>query len=269
MEAKIISQADMTHCEIIQTKQFEIGYYAQKSPLKTTPNEDSLGIITNGSRTILLVADGVGGRPQGEIASHLAVANIINQLKKEDKIPHNLSVLRQEILDCIDDSNEKLISEHIGSCTTLTACVISHATLQNIQIGDSCVIVCGQKGLLKYKALEHSGVGLALAADLLSEKAALVHPDRNIILNVLGSTAMHVDIGPKIVLAIHDTILLASDGLFDNFLINDLIEIIRKESLTEVVTKLTEKFQPMRDLANADRYYKIDDVSFIVCRQIS
>ncbi len=267
METRIVNQADLPSFELIETKHFEIGYYTQKSPLKNSPNEDSLGFITHNKQTILLLADGVGGSPNGEVASEHVTANIINMLKKNDTLATDLATLRQHILVSVEQTNKKLIHDYVGARTTFTACIINNDILQSIQIGDSALIVCGQKGLLKHKTMEHSPVGHALAAGLIKEKEALTHPERHLISNVVGDAQMHMVIGPQVELASNDTILLASDGLFDNFLTEEIIEIVRKESINDVLQKLTELFQPMRDESKIDSFNKIDDVSFIVCRQ--
>lgn len=267
METRIVHQADLATYERIETKYFSIGYYSQKHPTKSGPNEDSLGFIVDGKHCFLAVADGVGGSPNGEVASHLTVNNALNALKKLEKLPHNLSLLREPVLHAIEWTNQKLIHDYVGARTTFTGCLLIQELLQSIHIGDSCLIVCGQKGLLKYKTLEHSPVGFAKAAELLSEKEAFFHPKRHIVSNVVGDPKMHMDIGPQLILANHDTLLLGSDGLFDNFRINILIEIIRKESIAEVLNKLTELCQPMRDDTKTEAFQKLDDISFIVCRQ--
>lgn len=266
METRIVSQTDLTTYECFSTKYFSIGYYSQKHPLKPKTNEDALGILVDGKHCFLAVADGVGGCPNGEIASQLTITHLIRDLKKIEKLPTDLGALRQPILDSIESSNHTLIHDYVGARTTLTACLIIDETLQSIQIGDSCLIHCGQKSLLKHKTLEHSPVGFAYAAGLLTEKQALIHPDRHIISNVVGDIDMHMDIGPRCLLAENDSLLLGSDGLFDNFHIDTLIEMVRKESIEEVLMKLTEACQPMREENKMEKFHKLDDVSFIVCR---
>ncbi|OGO93761.1 MAG: hypothetical protein A3F10_06205 [Coxiella sp. RIFCSPHIGHO2_12_FULL_42_15] len=268
METRIVTQADLATFELLHTKHFTLGYYSQKHPQKIKVNEDTLGLMIDGKQCFLAVADGVGGSPNGEIASQLAISNLIHSLKKGEKLSTDLSHFRQPVLTSIETSNEKLIHEYVGARTTLTSCIIIDDILQSIQIGDSCLINCGQKGLLKHKTLEHSPVGFAVAAGLLTEKQAITHPGRHIVANVVGDPDMHMDIGPRYRLAEHDTILLGSDGLFDNFLIETLIEIIRKETMEEVMTKLTQACQPMRDENKLDKFHKLDDVSFIVCRLV-
>lgn len=265
METRIVSTTNLEQCEFIENKHIELGYYSQQCPDKNTPNEDSLGFYLEGKKAVLAVADGVGGYPNGEVASSLIISAIINQFKKNN--PNNLTDAREIILSAIEQSNHKLIHDYVGGKTTLTLCVIINDILQSFQIGDSCLIVCGQKGLLKHKPLEHSPVGMAVAAKLISEKAALTHPERHIISNVVGDAHMHIEMGPQIALGDFDTVLLASDGLSDNLTTQQLIELVRKESIDEVMHKLTDYAQQMRDPTKAQKINKMDDVSFIICRQ--
>ncbi len=266
MDTRSAFQTDMPSFDLEENNSFTIGYYTQKSPESTTPNEDALGIITFESKSILMVADGVGGTPKGEEASETAIKTIINEAKKNLLPPLKKNQLRNTILNSIEKANDTLLKNNNGARTTLTVCEINKNILRNYQIGDSCLIVCGQKGLLKYKATEHSPVGYAVAAEMISQQEAIHHPERHYVSNVMGENSMSIEIGPPIELAPNDTILLASDGLFDNFLIDDLIEIIRKESMQEVLIKLTESCQRMREKDEKKNFLKADDISFVICR---
>lgn len=267
MEKRIVNDTNMEQFEMVNTTAFEIGFYTQKAPEKTTPNEDSLGFVVNRNKAVLMVADGVGGAPKGEEASSTAIESIANAFSKDDAFPKEEADIRNLMLDSIEKANQSLLTKNNGARTTLTACEIHNKQFRSFQVGDSSVIVCGQKGLLKFKATEHSPTGFAVEAGLLKEKDAMTHPERHLVSNVVGEATMHIEMGPLIELAAHDTILMASDGLFDNYLAEQLIEVIRKESLTEVMQNLVALCKPMLDPEARKKLNKTDDVSLIVCRQ--
>lgn len=266
MDVRIVAEGDLQTFETLTTDNFQLGFYAQRCPGKDKPNEDTVGVLTQNKTAILAIADGVGGSPNGQIASRVTITSLIQCIEKLDALPKDLTGIRQPLVETIERVNLELLHDYVGALTTLTACVIHDGVLQSIQIGDSSLIVCGQKGLLKHKTLEQSPVGLAVAAGVLKEPEALLHPERHLVSNVLGDSEMHFVIGPRIELACYDTVLLASDGLFDNFITEELVEIIRKQSLEEVLDKLTKLCQAMRGDEQSHTLNKIDDVSFIVCR---
>ena len=51
--------------------------------------------------------------------------------------------------------------------------------------------------------------------------------------NVIGSSDMRVEVGPALQLAARDTVLLASDGLFDNLYIDEIVDTIRRGPLVK------------------------------------
>src|SRR3990167_5364127 len=102
METRIVSHADLAAFELLHTKHFILGYYSQKHPQKTKVNEDSLGFIIDGKHCFLAVADGVGGSPNGEVASQLTISNLIHSLKKGEKLPTDLNHFRQPVLNSIE-----------------------------------------------------------------------------------------------------------------------------------------------------------------------
>jgi len=75
---------------------------------------------------------------------------------------------------------------------------------------------------------------------LLSESDAIHHDERNLINNCVGDKEMRIEIGPAIPMKPRDTLLLASDGLFDNMLNDEIVETIRKGRLISQTEKLVE-----------------------------
>ena len=57
---------------------------------------------------------------------------------------------------------------------------------------------------------------------------------------MIGSNQMRIEIGPPIEMAPRDTLLIASDGLFDNLLPNEIVETVRRGPLDEAIGDLVE-----------------------------
>ena len=73
----------------------------------------------------------------------------------------------------------------------------------------------------------------------MKEEDAIHHEARHVISNVIGSDQMRIEIGPPIEMAPRDTLLIASDGLFDNLLPEEIVEAVRSGPLEEAVGDLS------------------------------
>lgn len=269
MKKRIVSKQDMDAFSITKLNRFVIGYYTQKDPKRNGVNEDSLGFVVDNDKAVLMVADGVGGAPKGDEASQTTVDKVLEQAGKYFWFFRKIPKLRPRIIQGLEDANQKLLTDNKGASTTATICSVDHEALRVYQVGDSSMLLCGQRGLLKYRATEHSPVGYAMKAGFLDEEAAMEHPERHLVSNLVGERDMNIELGPTVPFAQYDTILLASDGLLDNFYTDDLVDVIRKDSMEGVMTQLTRMVAPMREKENEEQFRKFDDVSFIVCRQLN
>ena len=205
---------------------------------KPRPNEDSAAILpVNDTHLVLAVADGVGGLAGARDASNTTVKSIRKALNAADTT--SAASLRSAILDGIEAANQAVMNSGQGGASTLALAEIGPDYVRTYHVGDSILLVCGQRGLLKLQTTPHSPVGFAMEAGLLNEKEALQHEELNLIFNVIGSTDMRIEIGSEQALDAHDTLLLASDGLADNLLIREIIEAIRKGPLNDAIQALT------------------------------
>ena len=143
---------------------------------------------------------------------------------------------------------------------------ISNNTARSFHAGDSTILIVGGGGRIKYQSVPHGPVGAAIEAGLLTESEALFHPELNIVSNVVGSHEMHVAIGPTIELAPRDTVLLGSDGLFDNLFIEEIIEGIRKGPLDAAMAGLVEQTWQRMSAPSPGEPSKPDDLSIVLYR---
>lgn len=236
-------------------------------PDKPGPVEDSAALVPlKDDGLVLMVADGVGGLPTGWKASGIALESVCNQLKttKNDD-----AVLRNSILDGIDDANRALRELGTGTSTTLVVAEIRDQQVRTFHIGDSSAWLCGQRGLVKLQTTPHSPVGFALEAGFVDEKEALQHEDLNLISNVVGSADMRIEISSRLPLAPKDTLLIASDGLFDNVLESEIVEIIRTGSVADSLEELWKLTAKRMAGAHKNKPSKPDDFSAVLLRPAS
>jgi serine/threonine protein phosphatase PrpC len=229
---------------------------------KPGPNEDSAALIPIGDNCLVLaIADGVGGLPAARKASNLAVQKLQGALRDAEG-----ANVRTAILDGIETANRNLLELGSGSSTTLVVAAIRDGHVRTYHVGDSAAWLCGQRGVVKLQTTPHSPVGFAFHAGLIDENEALGHDQLHIISNVMGSNDMRIEIGPRFPVAPRDTLLLASDGLFDNLLQEEIVGIIRKGPVGPAVAELWRRARLRMDGSENGKPSKPDDFSAILFR---
>lgn len=239
--------------------------FSTRSPEKTTSNEDSAALIPVGETGgILAIADGVGGHRAGDRASSEALIAIAEAVGASEADAQDC---RTAILDGVERANRNILELGIGAATTLAILEVNGRTVRPYHVGDSFILVVGQRGLVKLETIPHSPTGYAVVAGLMDESAALLHEDRHVINNMVGSPGMRIELGSPLALRPKDTVLLASDGLSDNLAIPEIIEVIRKGPLRDAAGKLLKRAQArMNAGAESTKPSKPDDLTFILFR---
>ena len=237
--------------------------YTHKAPDRERPNQDSLALIpVTDERAVLCVADGMGGLPGGGRASQIAIQALAKSIAKAD----DSESLRAAILDGIENANEKILADETCGGTTLAVVELFGRVARPYHVGDSLILVTGQRGRIKAQAVPHSPVGYAFESGLIDEWEAMVHEERHIVDNMVGSESMRIEIGPELELAARDTLLIASDGLFDNLFQSEIVELIRKGHLEraagETVRLCSERMVETREGEPS----KPDDLTLITFR---
>ncbi len=239
--------------------------YTCRDPDKETENEDTVAIIPYGpGAAVLAVADGAGGLPAGKRASLTAVETLASSLKSA---MHKTTLLRTAILNGIEAANAAVLDLANGSATTLTVITIEGRSARSYQIGDSEAIILGQRGRIKLQTTAHSPTGFAVEAGFLDERAALLHKERHLVSNFIGTTDMRIDVGATVELSPRDTVFLASDGLMDNVHVDEIIECVRTGSLSDAASSVTELANRRMHEQRVGQPSKPDDLSLILFRK--
>ncbi|MDV3239108.1 MAG: serine/threonine-protein phosphatase [Gammaproteobacteria bacterium] len=260
----IIAATDMPEPAVLRFAGGEICYFTARAPDKETPNEDSLGLIPwGGNGGVLVVCDGLGGQPSGADASRTAVRCLADSIAAT---PPGNGGLREAILDGIEKANRRVAGLGVGAATTLVLLEIQGALVRPYHVGDSMILVSGQRGRIKLQTVSHSPVGYAVEAGFLDEQEAMHHEERHLISNMIGTPDMRIEIGTAVELARRDTALLASDGLFDNLHLDEIVERMRCGPINKGANALRlDSLARMTGIASG-MPSKPDDLSFILYR---
>ena len=150
---------------LYQTLVAEIAIYLQRCPARTSVNEDSAGIFNWAPGChALAVADGMGGMPGATDASRIAMQSI--DLSVETSSEEQKSS-REFLVDAIDIANKDIQNLGVGAGTTLAIAAITDNTLRTFHVGDSEVLVVGQRGKIKLRTIPHTPTGYAQEAGVL------------------------------------------------------------------------------------------------------
>lgn len=253
------------------------------NPIKSTPNEDAVAALPLGTgQGLLLVADGLGGHRGGRTASQLLRKQITRLARRLDQpqaarpllisgvipipMPAPTDDPRSLILDEIERVNQRLLRSRLGSASTLALVEVHGQRVRTYHIGDSEILILSQRGRLKFASVSHSPIGYAVESGMLAGEDALFHPDRHLVSNVVGSERMSIELGRWITLSPRDTVLLASDGLFDNLHQEEIVEVIRKGPLAAGVEQLARFARHRMSQAEQGVPSKPDDLTILCYR---
>lgn len=240
--------------------------FSSKSPDKMTLNEDSYALIPCGDLSgVLVVADGLGGLRSGDVASRAVVTSLARAIKQSSA---DCSFMREAVLDGVETANKDISEMKNGAASTVAIVEVQNGGVRPYLVGDTAILVTGQRGRIKYQSVPHSPVGYAVESGLLEEEEAIFHDERHLVSNAVGLDSMHVEVGPIIKLAERDTVLVASDGLFDNLKIDEIIHIIMQGPLLEAGEKLIQMCRSRMLHNDEDLPHKPDDMTFILFRPL-
>jgi serine/threonine protein phosphatase PrpC len=258
-------EENMAKGTLVDVRAGTAAVFSARSPFKSSPNEDAAAIFPYGeSALVLAVADGVGGSRAGHEASKLAIESLEAMLARGAEKGANV---RNAILNGFEAANRAVMDIGIGAATTLAVVEICDHMVRSYHAGDSLILVVGQRGKLKMQSVPHSPVGYGVEAGLLDEVEAMYHEERHVVSNVIGSTEMKIEIGPELKLAARDTLLIASDGLWDNLHKGEIVEVVRRGPLAGVMRTLRERCSEQMRRGEKGSPSKPDDLTFIVFRR--
>ncbi|MBC7291145.1 MAG: serine/threonine-protein phosphatase [Actinotalea sp.] len=164
---------------------------------------------------LLVVADGMGGHAGGDVASSLAVAH----LAPLDDEAHGPDDALAELTRALSTAHQELLAradaepELAGLGTTVTALLRSGNKLAMAHIGDSRAYLL-RDGRLAQVTTDHTFVQHLVNTGKISAEEAEHHPQRSVLLRVLGDFDMEIAPDMSVREARPgDRWLLCSDGL--------------------------------------------------------
>jgi PPM family protein phosphatase len=206
-------------------------------------NEDRMGYCYTRDSGLFALADGMGGHPEGEVASQLALQTLSAMFQREAKT--ELQDPLRFLQDAIMAGHQQLLRYATERAlmdtprTTVVACLLQGNAAYWAHCGDSRLyLVRGDK--LVARTRDHS-------YSELQDTMAQVVPmgdrvNRNVLFTCLGSPGKPVvdTAGPLQVLP-GDRVLLCSDGLWGTLDDATITDVLTKKPISEAVPDLVER----------------------------
>lgn len=165
------------------------------------------------SPTMLLVADGMGGAAAGDLASTVAVREILRAdqhrpLSQTDEVLAGALARANHTLSDLVRQDPALD----GMGTTVVGALFTGDSLGLVHIGDSRAYLV-REGSLHRLTHDHSWVQSMVDDGRISPEEAAVHPHRSLLLKVLNGQPSHEPDFEHVALQAGDRLLFCSDGL--------------------------------------------------------
>ncbi len=265
-EARTYLNADMLEPQVFELAGGTAAVFSCRRPEKATANEDAAAVISaaDGS-AVLVVADGCGGMASGEQAARIALECLTASIAAVG-MSEGLT-LRAAIMDGVEAANRQILDLKTGAGATLAVVQLENGEARPYHVGDSQILLVGGRGKVKLLTTSHSPVGYAVEAGMLEEHEAIDHAERHLVSNYLGSDAMHVEVGSGRKLSGRDGLLVASDGVLDNLLLDEIVGLLKRGTAAKAAMQIAAlASQRMREPQDGQPH-KPDDLTLIVFSQ--
>lgn len=221
--------------------------------MKRSNNQDAFCALAGanapaGTDALIAVADGMGGRKAGEVASTMTIQGLMDRIGRDNSEDATmLSVVRMDsILErVVGELNAEVYRgaqrpQTRGMGTTLTAGLLVGQRLFLAHVGDSrAYLLRGKK--LKQLTHDHSWVAEEVARGALRPEDVAYHPARNVITRALGiSPEVDVDV-VALEVEERDLLLICSDGLHSVVPDGEIAEVLGSHEPQKACELLIER----------------------------
>ena len=208
-------------------------------------NQDRMGYCFTREALLMLLADGMGGHQNGEIAAALTLQTM-GALFRERATPDisDPSVMLDELIYAAHQSLLAYRATHRlpdTPRTTIVACLVQHGQAWWAHCGDSRLYWL-RGGRILSRTVDHSHIERLVALGRVSPHARANHPERNKLYNCVGApTLPQIDKAPPARLQSGDQLLLCSDGLWSSIREHELAYRLSVAPLEQSVPELVRQ----------------------------
>ena len=236
-------------------------YGKSHTGLKRKNNQDSC--YFNETSRMSIVADGIGGRKAGEVASKIAVDTVSRELSSEDMPKTDVS---EKLIESVQKANKNIIdhgqshNECKGMATTIDCVYFYDDQVRIAHVGDSRTYLFYQNQLWQL-TLDHN-VGTFRDRGIISPDISKSKIQEDALLRALGlSRYIDVDVYKKKI-EVGEIYLSASDGLFNMVDQRTLLYLIQEyqSNIKELTNNLIHE---------ANKNGGKDNITVVICKVLS
>lgn len=214
-------------------KKYLYGRYAFKVDIGKVRlnNEDRAAALTNTRGNILLiVCDGMGGQNKGDLAASIAI-DTISQAFRDKESFRTPFLAKRWVASVVREANTEVYRQasknekYHGMGTTLTLVLIISDYMVIAHVGDSRAYSFRNR-ILTQITEDQTYVQYLYRIGEIKKEDIPTHPKRHVLMNALGIYPS-LDLDVKSAPYLGDTIMLCSDGLYNNVAEKDILSIIK------------------------------------------
>jgi serine/threonine protein phosphatase PrpC len=206
-------------------------------------NEDRMGYCYTKASGLFLLADGMGGHPEGEVAAQI-VLQTISALYQKDATPEIADVpafFNMAIMTAHRQILRYAAEKHLMDTprTTLVAAIVQNGVAHWVHCGDSRLYFVRHSELLA-RTRDHSYIEQRQDAKLMPALPSNIN--RNVLYTCLGSPTKPVfEVTGPVPLQQGDKILLCSDGLWGSLDDTEIVLQLGQKQVGSAVPELVER----------------------------
>lgn len=228
-------------------------------------NQDCIGLYpmhaVGKNKSLLVVADGMGGYQGGATASQIVVEQMIAHFRKPRLFrKQNVDLLKSGI----DAAHQKIkkvsaINKDLASMgSTVVAVILERQRLTLGNVGDSRAYIVNENEIRQI-SFDHSFVAEQFRLGVIQEGEMKNHPKRNVL--SMSLSAKREDIDPYftvVELGSFDHVILCSDGLWG---------VVSASQIQQIVLELPAQTAAEKLVGLANQRQGPDNISVIVARR--
>ena len=203
-------------------------------------NEDRMGYSYTRDAGLFVLADGMGGHPDGEVAAQIALQTLLNLFQRDaqPKIAAPVDFLAGGLLEAhhaiIRYASDKAMLD--TPRTTVVAALVQDGLMYWVHCGDSRLYAV-RSGELVVRTRDHSYTEAQAQSGI-----APTGVNRNVLYTCLGATVRPLfDVSGPLQLKPGDKVLLCSDGLWGSLSESEIVLTLSGLSVPEAVPAMVDE----------------------------
>jgi len=206
--------------------------------------QDRVAVLTserNPGAVLAVVADGMGGRTGGRLASDQVIATATNLFKELSELDTSLpNLLRQIATEAHTVIRLTALSSEKEPHSTMAALIVKRDVAIWAHAGDSRLYLC-RAGRVTHRTVDHTVASQLSAEGRHAEAEVASQHYKNVLFSALGIRhELKIDINETRDLRVGDAFLLASDGVWAYFDDTEIASVLDRLSPSEASKQLVK-----------------------------